>query len=404
MTSPWSAPGAPDPVAADREDRTPQPSSPWADAPAGTSVTADPAHASLQRELVARTPLFPLRPLGLGEILGAATRLYRVRPRQVLVLSAVVFAIASVLQLVLTGASLMPFMGSLQMAVENPATQETLDLGTSGADALGMLAGTLGTSIVSVIAVQVLTTALAPLALGEATGRRVPDGQVWAAVRRHGVRAAVLGLLIAALAVILVALAVGLGVLGAVPIILNDGNSWLPLIPIGIGALLAAVAALWLATRTALATPALVLEGIGPLAALRRSFALTRGRRMWRVLGIVLLIQLLVGAATQIIGGVVGFAATLIYIVVLIATDFQQFALAASIMLVLTMLGTFIASTLVQPFAAAAATVLYADVRMRDEGWDIELTRDAARTHDAVAQAATTSGSPNGADASGWRP
>src|SRR5690625_7192157 len=47
-----------------------------------------------QRELVQQVPLFPLRPLNVGEVLGAAVRIYRVRPKPVLGLAAAVYGIA----------------------------------------------------------------------------------------------------------------------------------------------------------------------------------------------------------------------------------------------------------------------------------------------------------------------
>ncbi|MDO5662996.1 MAG: glycerophosphodiester phosphodiesterase, partial [Brachybacterium sp.] len=45
--------------------------------------------AALQRELVRRQPLFPLRPMSVGELLSAATRIYSARPRLVLGLAAI---------------------------------------------------------------------------------------------------------------------------------------------------------------------------------------------------------------------------------------------------------------------------------------------------------------------------
>ena len=386
MTSPWTAPGS-EGGRAEEAPPTIAPMSPWADpvadsdsaagAPAGPAAS----ERAQRRELVARAPLFPLRPLGLGEILGAATGLYRLRPRRILVVSAVVFAIATVIITLLSGISLVPMVGTLQATMDQASTSTgaEVDLGTTPAEAIAVLAGTLATSLISVIAVQVVTAAMAPLALAEATGRPLSTSQMWASARRHGPRAALLGLIIALASMLLVGILIALGTL---PLVLTGGeNLWL-LLPLGLAVLLSILGVLWLMARTTLATPALVLEDLGPVAALRRSFALTRGRRLWRVLGITLLLMLLASVAMQMVAGVVSMVATIVYIAILVATQFQQLMLAMGVMLVLSMLGSFIASTLVQPFVSAGTTVLYADERMRQEAWDVELNRASRERRD----------------------
>ena len=62
--------------------------------------------------------------------------------------------------------------------------------------------------------------------------------------------------------------------------------------------------------------------------------------------------------------------------------DDRAIMLALGVMLVLSMLGSFIASTLVQPFVSAGTTVLYADERMRQEAWDVELNRASRERRD----------------------
>lgn len=389
MTSPWTAPGSESARIEDARtgsSRTEDPSassaaapaSPWDDPWPGSAVTAphDAPERARRRELVARAPLFPLRPLGLGEILGGATGLYRLRPRPVLVVSAVVFAIATAITTMLSGISLVPMVGSLQTAMDQAAASSSAELSAdaSPAEALAILAGTLATGLISAVAVQVVTAAMAPLALGEATGRPLAVGEVWASARRHGPRAALLGLIIAAASVLLVGV---LMVLGSLPLLLTGGEDLWLLLPLGLAVLGSVLGVLWIVARTTLATPALVLEGLGPIAALRRSFALTRGRRQWRVLGITLLLMLLASVAMQMVAGVFSVVAMVVYLAILIATQFQQLMLAIGVMLVLSMLGSFVASTLVQPFISAGTTVLYADERMRQEGWDVELSRQA---------------------------
>src|SRR5699024_186147 len=97
MSTGWTAPGSTGPPAGHGSGRpAPQP-------------TTGP-----QRELVQQVPLFPLRPLNVGEVLGAAVRIYRVRPKPVLGLAAAVYGIAFVLITLATGAGMIPLVGQMQ--------------------------------------------------------------------------------------------------------------------------------------------------------------------------------------------------------------------------------------------------------------------------------------------------
>lgn len=366
MSSPWTAPGA-DPAA-------PEPTAATEPAPGheqrGTA-TVDGAALAERRELVARAPLFPLRPLGLGEILGAATRIYRDRPRIVLSVSAVVFAIVFVLVTVLSGVSMLPLLGSMQAALDAPDAQ-TAPLSVDLTQSLATMAGSLVAGSLSTVAVQVVTVVIAAVTIGEATGRPLTDAEAWAALRRHGVPAMLAGLLTAALTLLAVVVPV---VLGSLPLLLTGQSGPLTVIPfllaLGAGLLLA----LWLWARSCLLAPALAIEDLGPVAALRRSFALTRGRRLWRVLGISVLLSLLASMVAQVISGFTGVIGVVAYVGILLASQMSQLMLGVGVLLVITMLGAFLASMIAQPFLSSGVTALYADQRMRHEAWDVELAR-----------------------------
>src|SRR5699024_9185661 len=107
-----------------------------------------------------------------------------------------------------------------------------------------------------------------------------------------------------------VAVVLLIGLLSTVAFVVLLGLGMLPLIPLQeatavtitllvIGLVAAVLASLWVWARTVLAIPALVLEEAGVLGSLRRSFAMTRGRRLWRVLGTTLLLYLLYMIAVQ---------------------------------------------------------------------------------------------------------
>jgi hypothetical protein len=137
------------------------------------------------------------------------------------------------------------------------------------------------------------------------------------------------------------------------------------------------IAAVWVAVRLALATPALVLEDIGVAASLRRSWQLT-ARRFWRTLGVLLVANLLVSIVQQVLS--FGFQMVGMLLGLGVASTLSGSS-SETVMLVITMvasvLGALLASLIAQPFLAAVAALLYTDARIRSEGFDLALVRAA---------------------------
>src|SRR5699024_6595393 len=139
----------------------------------------------------------------------------------------------------------------------------------------------------------------------------------------------------------------------------------------------------WVWARTVLAIPALVLEDAGVLGALRRSLVLTRGRRLWRVLGTVVLLYLIYVVASQVIAGVFGTVGVIVYVVILFATSMEGLLLGMLVLTVISMAGSYAATFLLAPFLSAGLVAVYADSRMRHEAWDVELLGRAREAWDA---------------------
>lgn len=385
MSTGWTAPGAsstpshPQPGPAPAQGGAGSPAS--APPVAGTGAPGGPGGRPLQRELVQQLPLFPLRPLSVGEILGAAVRIYRRGAKPMLGLSAAVYGIAYVLITVLTGASMVPMIGQTRAMLENPdASGPTPFTATSLSEALSVLGISLVTGLISMVAAAAVTAVLTRAAIGEATGDPLNGPQMWAAMRRLTLPAVGVSLLAGLL--ILIATTVPLG-LGMAPLLL-----WQEVNAVTIGALLlglvaAVVLGIWAYARTMLAVPALVIEQPGVLGAIRRSFALTKGRRMWRVLGVGLLLALLYYIAVQMLGGVFGLVGTVAYVAILLLSNLEAIVLGVLVLTVLSMLGAYIATFLLAPFLSAGTATIYADTRMRHEAWDIELNRRARENRDA---------------------
>jgi hypothetical protein len=116
---------------------------------------------------------------------------------------------------------------------------------------------------------------------------------------------------------------------------------------------------IWLAVAWSVSFPALLSEGLGPVAALGRSFKLVQGR-WWPVFGALLVMYLLVAVISGILGAL--FGATLIA-----AVDSEVVA-----GIIYTIVNT-LSSLITLPLTAAVLTVIYFDLRVRKEGFDLQL-------------------------------
>jgi MFS family permease len=223
--------------------------------------------------------------------------------------------------------------------------------------------------------IPTLLTGIATLALSgfviyvvseAALGDRVSIGQTWRAVRGRllalvGVTL-LTGLLLVTVLVAVVLLGVLIGValfpIGPVLMVLY----FLALVPLY----------LWFYARLALAPAAVVLERAGPATGMKRSWALTRGRQAWRVLGIILL--------AGIVTAIFSFAVSSVFLFLLLAavdlgtgsSDLQFYG-----EIVLNHLVSLIVNAIATPFTAGVTALLYLDQRIRREGLEVGLAKAA---------------------------
>jgi len=126
-----------------------------------------------------------------------------------------------------------------------------------------------------------------------------------------------------------------------------------------VGAILCIIPGIYLWIAFAVAVPVLLTEGVKGTAALGRSRALVRDR-WWGTFGVVLLGTILAGVVSGAIGALAGFAAG--------STD----AGSVAGFLVNSVSGT-LGSMISTPFTAAFVSVLYFDLRVRKEAFDLQL-------------------------------
>lgn len=301
--------------------------------------------------------IIPLRPLALGEILDGAFQAIRSNPRTMIGLSAVVLAIVTLVSAVPQAALLRRVSSTTGTAA--PTFEDALNRMTGSLEAGGV------SGIVTMIAINIVTAMLVLAVSTAVLGQRVSPGQAWQRVRPRVF--AVLGLaFVQALALISAfLLSILPGVLVAV-----SGATIPGVILALVGGIGGVVFTVFLVTRWAFTAPALLLEEQGVFAAMRRSFRLVHGS-FWRVLGITLLAQLLVGVGSAVIQMPFALVSTLFQDPDRMYADFWANLGQLSVQGI----GQVLAGAVFYPFAAAVTTLLYIDVRMRHEGLDVELLR-----------------------------
>lgn len=126
----------------------------------------------------------------------------------------------------------------------------------------------------------------------------------------------------------------------------------------GVGALACFVGAVFVMPLFSVTAPVIGMEDAGPIVAMRRAANLA-GKRYWAVLGVNLLIGLVAWLLSIALGGLPGMLAGLF---------------GADIGWVLIAVGGVVSGVVTTPFVAAATVLLYLDLRVRNEGIDLEMT------------------------------
>ncbi|HYO61624.1 MAG TPA: hypothetical protein VEU29_06970 [Actinomycetota bacterium] len=272
-----------------------------------------------------------LRPLRVGEIIDAALKVYR---RNVLTLWKIIAVVVVPVNLV--GALLL--LSVLPTDFFDDSFGATTSLTTS--EQWSILAASLVVGLIGAATVIAATAACLKVVSDTYMGRSsdARSSLAFATRRLHSllwvVFLTVLLIFVIALLAVLTALVAGpLAIVFAVPII-------------------------WLYVAWSFATPALLVEGTRGRAALGRSFNLVRGR-WWPVFGALVLGMII----TWIVGiGIGALLNPLIDSADSFTTAVLYDAVARSISAIVT-----------TPFSAALVGILYFDLRVRKEGFDVQL-------------------------------
>jgi hypothetical protein len=140
---------------------------------------------------------------------------------------------------------------------------------------------------------------------------------------------------------------------------------------IGLGFLLFVIPGIVLGVGLALAIPAVVLEpGRGPSAALSRSWGLTRGSR-WRIFGLGVTLLVLLYVPVLAISGLLA---------IFLPHGGSAGFVAASVPTILALAIGGVVQLFIYPLFYCVLTVTYYDLRVRKEGFDLELLASSLQT------------------------
>ncbi len=310
----------------------------------------------------------PLRPLGLGDILNGAVTLARRNPAATFGLAAIVMTAYGVISTAVAG------IYRTRLATDETALRSGQSLTSQQAAHLfgsffAALVPIVGVTVVLSLVLNAALTGMLSAVIGRGVlGRTTGLRQAWEAGRVGAVLGATLLLFLLGVAVIvpLAAAVVVLALLHLTPVAVLIGV---------LGGIGAVVFEILLVIRLSLTLPAVVLERISPVAAIRRSWQLSHGS-FWRLFGILVLTGIIVAVAADvlaipftILGAVIGGGS---------AGLLGAATTTSAAALIIGAIGSILAATVTRPISAGVTVLLYVDLRMRREGLDLTL-RDAAQ-------------------------
>ena len=150
----------------------------------------------------------------------------------------------------------------------------------------------------------------------------------------------------------------------------STGSFGATIVVILLGYLVLIVAAVCVAFLVGIALPALMLERLNAVASMRRAFTLLRGN-FWRTFGSFLLIGFILSLINNAVSGV-------LQVVFLALGSLSVNVTVIIVVIVLVVvLSLVVQSVFSYSYLGALFTLMYVDLRIRTEGFDIDLARAA---------------------------
>lgn len=289
-----------------------------------------------------------LRPLGVGDIVDRVFGIYRQRPLMFITIAAIPYLLLVLLIAVLTATFAAGAILAMAPLLTGDISPADLQL-ERFAPVLGTLLAFVLIVIVAAIAVSLVQSASLVAAMAARyMGRETAVGEALGLGLRRSFDLFVMGVL-AFLAFI--AMWVALIVLMAVT------QQWWTVL----AGVCAGIVGTFFITASWMVSPAVViLEDAGPIHALRRSWELSTGNR-WRILGLILLLTVLQVVLSSLLSFVL----------------FASFATDQVVQLIVQQAVNLIATIAWAPVYWGTFAILYYDLRVRREAFDLQMAAEA---------------------------
>jgi hypothetical protein len=341
--------------------QAPYQASPYGQPPYGQQPANQYPYAQPRYVAPPKPGIVPLRPLMFGEILDGSFQTIRRNAKAMLGAAVLAQSLAAILAAVITAVTATSLV-SFEAWAANASPADLASLG------LGFLAAILVVVVLTIFISAVLQGAMVvPVArsiLNRPTGFRqmwrLARSRAWALVRLAALMMAAGLLAFLVLAGIAVALVASMEGTGALLLI--------PLVPAFIALFV------WIYIKLLVAPAAVVIEELGAVEALRRSWSLTRAN-WWRIFGITLVVSIMVGVIGQVVMIPVSLLPTFLGGVISPhGGGEQEIAIAVAVGVATAVLGAVVGA-IGYAFQTSVMALIYMDLRMRKDGLDIALLR-----------------------------
>ena len=353
---PW---GAPEQPAQPQQQwgAAPQPDAAWQ----GTQTQGGTAWT------VAQPGIIPLRPLTVGELFNGAFQAVRVNPQTMFGFAFAIMAVVGLVQAFFASSSTSSLTRALSSGDAN-------DLVYS----LGNSMGSFVTTGLTMLATAFLSGMLALTVWDAVLGRKSSPADAWHRFSPRFVPVLLATFLIGIIEFVLIVLVLLVFMIPFFLVVVNAASARsydsasasiggaFAIIFLMIVALI--VVGCFLTVKFAFTSSAVVLEGLGPVDALKRSWSLSKGS-FWRILGRIWLIGIVTGLISAVLGGIVGA----ILGVGAAAADPVGLLVAFSAFL------SALLSAVVIPVQSSFYTLMYLDERMRKENLAPMIAQEASR-------------------------
>lgn len=350
---PWGAPEQPQ----QQWGATPQPDAAWQ----GTQTQGGTAWT------VAQPGIIPLRPLTVGELFNGAFQAVRVNPQTMFGFAFAIMAVVGLVQAFFASSS----TSSLTRALSSGDTDDLVY-------SLGSSMGSFATDGLTLLATAFLSGMLALTVWDAVLGRKSSPADAWHRFSPRFVPVLLATLLIGIIEFVAIVVVLLVFLIPFFLVVANAATARsLDSASAGIGGALSIIflmivaliaIACFLTVKFAFTSSAVVLEGLGPVDAMKRSWSLSKGS-FWRILGRILLMGIVTTLITSVLGAIVG-------------AILGVGANAADSLGLLVAFSAFVSallSAVVIPVQSSFYTLMYLDERMRKENLAPMIAQEASR-------------------------